>query len=151
MVLVILTGCGRPADLEGPAPAWVLACSLAYAVDAGYQLVDGGADEGFVRVIQRVAPQPEDARPTRPQPTLSDVANLEPAEIVAENELLIEVDGGRTHFMVLGNVEPETSALSGSSAIEQARTMLAMCTTSPPVFPGGGDPQTIPPPPGAPL
>jgi hypothetical protein len=133
--LVLTAGCGQQSDLEGPAPAGVLDCSLAYALDAGYELVDGGADDGFLRLAQRIEPQLADSRTTRSDPPPGDVPGVEPAEIVAENEILVRVDGGRTHFTVVENVRTRTSALTGSTAMEQALTMRDMCTSTPPTPP----------------
>jgi hypothetical protein len=139
--LVLTAGCGQQSDLEGPAPAGVLDCSLAYALDAGYQLVDGGADDGFLRLAQRIEPQLPDSRTTRPDPSLGDAATVESADMAAENEILVRVDGDRTRFTIVENVRTEASALTGSTAMDQALTMRDMCTSIPPT----------PPPPTSPL
>ncbi|MQA90646.1 MAG: hypothetical protein GEU90_10485 [Gemmatimonas sp.] len=147
LMFLLATGCGRPASLEGPAPEGALDCALAYADIAGYQLVDGGSEDGFLRLIQRIEADPADARPVRAQPDPADQPTIERV-IIQQNELLVQVDRDRVLFTVIREVDlpPER----GSSATDQARTMLEMCTISPPTFPETQD-VTNPPPAGAPL
>jgi hypothetical protein len=134
LLLLTVAGCGRAADFEGPAPEGALQCTLAYAEDAGYQLVEGGVEEGFLRLVQRVNPEPTNPTPAQPAPALQD-PTPERGERLTENELLVQVTDGRLHLSVVGAADVDTPTLSGSTATDQARTMLAMCTSSPPVFP----------------
>jgi len=145
LLVLGLSGCGRPADFVGPAPAGALECSLAYAESAGYELVNGGVEHGFLRLVQRVNPEPPNPGPREPRPALDDlIPDLR--EPLPENDLLVQVDDGRLRLTVVrsagrgtlepnGPADPDAPVPAGSSAEDQARTMLAMCTSTPPVFP----------------
>lgn len=133
---VILGGCGREADFSGPAPAGALECALAHARAAGYDTAAGSIDDGFLRLTQRVPAGPA-TPPPEPRPDLGDVVLSPSEEDRVENELIVEVVRGRLHIGVLGVAETGAEVAAGSSAQDHARTILALCTTSPPVFPDG--------------
>lgn len=134
-LVVLLSACGRPAQLSGPAPAGALSCALAHGEAAGYQVVAGNVESDFIRLVQRIPPPPADAATARPPPDLGDVVIADPGPDLVENELLIEESRGRINITVLGIGETGTPMAAASTAEEQARTILALCTTEPQVLP----------------
>jgi hypothetical protein len=138
VVLLVLAGCGRSADFSGPAPAGALRCSLEHGLAAGYVLVEGGVERGFLRLAQPLAPPPAEDGMLRPEPEpqLGDAVLREQLRPLAQNQILIAEERGRLTFRILGVADAGVDAGPGSNAEDQARTMLALCTASPPLFPG---------------
>lgn len=132
---VLLSACGRPAQLSGPAPAGALSCALAHGQAAGYQVVAGSVENDFLRLVQRIPPPPAAAATADPPPDLGDVVIGEPGPDLIENELLIEESRGRINITVLGIGETGYPMGAASTAEDQARTILALCTKEPPVLP----------------
>lgn len=134
-LLFFSSGCGRPAQLSGPAPAGALSCALAHGEAAGYQVIAGSLEDEFLRLVQRIPPSPGDAATAEPPPDLGDVVFADQGPDRLENELLIEQAGGRINITVLGISELDPPMGAASTAEDQARTILALCTAEPPVLP----------------
>ena len=134
-LLLFSSACGRPAQLSGPAPAGALSCARAHGEAAGYEVVAGSVENDFLRLVQRIPPPPAEGATAEPPPDLGDVVIADPGPDLIENELLIEQARGRINITVLGISETGIPMGAASSAEEQARTILALCTTAPPVLP----------------
>jgi hypothetical protein len=143
-LLLALAACGRAYEFSGPAPAGALRCTLEHGLAAGYELVEGGVDAAFLRLAQRLPPAPGEARVIEPQPDLGDVVLRDAAPHPVENQIVVVEQRGRLTLTVLGLTDRGVRVGPGSNAEDQARTMLALCTASPPVFPDATGQQTVP-------
>ena len=141
----LIGGCRPAGTFSGPAPAGALQCAHDHGLAAGYDLVEGGVSERFLRLSQRLPLPPGDAATARTEPQVGDVIIRDATAIPVENQILVEESRGRLTLTVIGLNNAGTRTGAGSNAEDQARTILALCTVSPPVAPGG---QQTPPEPG---
>lgn len=146
LALVLLAGCGRSADFSGPAPAGALRCAVEHGLAAGYEVTEGTVEGRSVRLAQRLGPPPAEARAPRAQPELGDVVLRNEEERPVENQLAVAESGGRLTVNVIGLTDEGVRVGPGSNALDQAQSIIALCTTSPPVFPDGSSGQTEPQP-----
>jgi hypothetical protein len=143
-VLLLFTGCGRAGDFSGPAPEGGMRCALEHGLAAGYELIEGSPEEGFLRLTQRLPPSPGEARAVQPEPNLGDVVLREAARRPVENQILVSEERGRLNLTLLGISDEGVRVDAGSNAEDLARSILALCTTTPPVFPAATG-QQVPP------
>jgi hypothetical protein len=133
-LVVAAAGCGRAYDFSGPAPPGALRCSLAHATGAGYELIEGEAGGTELRLVQPIPPPPADEFPPLPQ---APIARRSDIDRPVENQLIIRVEDGRLRLSVIGVTDAGVRVGPGSNAEDQARTILAFCSSAPPVFPDG--------------
>jgi hypothetical protein len=140
-VLLVLAGCGRTADFSGPAPAGAMQCALEHAIAAGYERIEGSVETGFLRMSQRLPQSPADVLP-EPQPDLGRAVLRDPTALPVENHLEIRQERGTLRITVLGLNNEGARTEAGTNAEDQARTMIALCTSDPPTPPVSADEQT---------
>jgi hypothetical protein len=140
---LVLGACGRTADFSGPAPAGAMQCALEHAIAAGYERIEGSVEQGFLRMSQRLPQAPADALP-EPDPALGDVVLRGATALPVENQLEIRQERGILRLTVLGVNDPGARTGVGSNAEDQARTILALCTSDPPTLPESTGEQTPP-------
>lgn len=137
--LTFLTACGPTFNYAGPAPPGALNCALEHGRAAGYELIEGAVDADFIRLVQPIPPPPaEGLRPDDPVPRAVDL------DRPVENQMLIAIEDDRLTLTVLGVTDAGVRVGPGSNAEDQARTILALCTSSPPVFPSPDASRTLP-------
>jgi hypothetical protein len=138
VVGLFLAGCGRAADFSGPAPAGALECALAHGRAAGYELIEGNPQRNMIRLAQRLPPAPAEDRRLRPEPSLGDAVLVDGGRHPVENQIVARVSRGQLQLTLIGAADGGARDGAGSNAEDQARTMLALCTSSPPVLPATG-------------
>jgi len=143
IALLALAACGRTADFSGPAPAGAMQCVLEHAIVAGYVSVEGGVDRGFLRLAQALPEASQRDRP-EPDPDLGDVVLRDLRQIPVENQLEIREERGMLRVSVIGLTDEGVRVVPGGNADDHARTILALCTATPPLPPESADEQTPP-------
>jgi hypothetical protein len=131
--MLVLVGCGRSYDLRGPAPAGALECVRAHSELAGYEVVEGGVGAQSLTLVQPIEPRmPDELVPAAAAPRPLARTLTPPAE----NRLVVRVVGSQLRLIVTGISTEGAEVPAASGAEAHARTILALCTSSPPVLPG---------------
>lgn len=124
-----VAGCARERGYSAPAPPGALDCAVSRAEELGYQRMAGGAEEGFVRMSQRlepVAPEPPDGPDALSGP---DRAGPDRPEAPVENQLVLSHAEGRLSVQVV-DVEDGAAEVPGrSDAITHAQIILTACSS----------------------
>lgn len=127
-VLLLLTACSRAFDYSGPAAPGTLECALSQSTAAGYELIEGSPEEGWLRLRQPIPPRPAETLP----PPEGTVVNR-PGELdePIENSLFIRIDRDQLQLSVLGITDVGDEVGPGRDADAHARTILSLCASSP--------------------
>lgn len=138
IVMVVMTGCGRPPVITAMAPEGALGCAVAHAEAAGYEVVEGSVSRGNVRLIRDIEPGPEVSRGDPPPADIGATLLNRPTESAHQEQLLLRYSRGQLEATAVG--------LSGSSADDgggdtagQAALILNLCAADPSALPIGAE------------
>ena len=140
VVLLCLSGCGRPPVITALAPEGALACAVAHAEAAGYEIVEGGVSRGNVRLIRDVEPA---AEVSRGEPLPADVGSTllnRPAGSPSQEQLLLRYAGGQLEATAIAMSGRTTNEDAGATTRQQATMILNVCAADPGAVPIGASP-----------
>ena len=130
LILFLAVGCSRPPpQYVAPAPDDAVECALRQALELGYQRVEGGADEGMVRVAQAANLSRELGPEAEPTPATGERLEVEENALTYENQLIFRREDGRLHIQIVSLADDQPVAMPMPQADTHARLILAQCAS----------------------